>query len=939
MSATILTADLQLDLAASFRVVGGLVREGLSERTHATVEIASVEDLDFRPLLTTEVVLEVSGIEDRKWTLRLGGAALLDEKDGSYRYQLDLYDAPWLLGFSKATRKYRNRSAQEIVTQLLDEHGVPYLWQLSGETPVRKYCAQYDETNLAFMERLLESEGIFYSFDQSGTMLLADTSTAAPRLDQSAPFELIASDQALDQGDVGIFELFRCAQVQSGGTTLADYSWKTPKVNLRESAFDEVDTDLERYEYPAGYRKPDQGQRLAKLRLEALRAEARRIEGQSTIPRFGPAVGFAFGGHTGKQFEGEFVLVHVEHRFRMGEFEALLPELAAIEGYANRFRAISRTVPYRPPLRAPRPTVHGSHTATVRGPAGEDIHTDTHGRFRAQLHWDREALGNDEDSRWFRKLQEVSTSMNLARTGWEMFITHIDGDPDRPIGLGRAINGEAVPVYSLPANMNVMAIKTPSSPATGGYNELSLDDTMDKQLFSLQMEKDYDALVKNDQGVTIGNNSLHNVGTDFDRQVTGNQSIAIGANSSGTVGEDQKINVQGNTSMTIGGTMEVKLASGSTIRIDCNDTEIVGGLRLTVAGSFAVPDLGAMAESAARTFAGRASPGAAALMERYEQLQNLPSSAQEVSDLALSKGQGYVDQLTGKAGDLAEQAGKDAGKAAWDALKEGWSDDDTDLGDAISGAAGSGWGSLEGSLDTGIDGMTSELQSIGTELQGLIPTQDKIGGYLDGLKKDFNSLLPTDKSIQAGAQEALSEMTGGLSESLTAGNWDLALQQSIDMFCTGGISRQAKYLTLKMVGGAYVIGSVGKTEWTAGKLYAETVGGVKLTGSIKNINQSVDGLHTVTVGGAMMLSAGTTISISAATSAISVGGSATISSDGPVNIKSSGAAVKLAGDGGLLAKGGGAKAQLSPGSITFTGALSLEADGDIIVIGGKADST
>ena len=58
--------------------------------------------------------------------------------------------------------------------------------------------------------------------------------------------------------------------------------------------------------------------------------------------------------------------------------------------------------------------VAGTHTAMVRGPAGEEIHTDKYGRCRVQLHWDREAVGTDEDSRWVRKCQESATSMNLG---------------------------------------------------------------------------------------------------------------------------------------------------------------------------------------------------------------------------------------------------------------------------------------------------------------------------------------------------------------------------------------------------------------------------------------------------------------------------------------------------------------------------------------------
>ena len=132
----------------------------------------------------------------------------------------------------------------------------------------------------------------------------------------------------------------------------------------------------------------------------------------------------------------------------------------------------------------------GTHTAMVRGPSGEEIHTDAAGRFRAQFHWDREATGTDADSRWIRYLQETATSQTLARTGWEVFVGYVDGDPDRPVGLGRAINGAMPPTYAQPASKNVMSLKTPSSPSTGGFNELKLDDSAGAQLMSLRAEKD-----------------------------------------------------------------------------------------------------------------------------------------------------------------------------------------------------------------------------------------------------------------------------------------------------------------------------------------------------------------------------------------------------------------------------------------------------------------
>ena len=52
-----------------------------------------------------------------------------------------------------------------------------------------------------------------------------------------------------------------------------------------------------------------------------------------------------------------------------------------------------------------------------------------------------------------------------------------------------------------------------------------------------------------------------------------------------------------------------------------------------------------------------------------------------------------------------------------------------------------------------------------------------------------------------------------------------------------------------------------------------------------------------------------------------------------------GASVSLDGAASLLLHGGGAEAQLSPGSISFTGGLELDAGTDVVIGGGKVDVT
>jgi uncharacterized protein involved in type VI secretion and phage assembly len=73
--------------------------------------------------------------------------------------------------------------------------------------------------------------------------------------------------------------------------------------------------------------------------------------------------------------------------------------------WTTRATAVPAPEPYRPPLRTPRPKVHGIQSAIVVGPPGQEIHTDEHGRVRVQFLWDREGKLNEHSSCWLRVSQ------------------------------------------------------------------------------------------------------------------------------------------------------------------------------------------------------------------------------------------------------------------------------------------------------------------------------------------------------------------------------------------------------------------------------------------------------------------------------------------------------------------------------------------------------
>lgn len=595
MSSTLNTVDVKLDLAVDepYSIVSCRITEGISELTHAIIELSSTKDIDFSKVLQGDAVLQTiqNGLPDRKWTLKVGRAGFVDVKEGSLRYRVDLFPHLWLLRHTLNTRKFRMMSSTDIVSKVLDEDHVKHEWR-AASTDVRKYCVQYRESNLDFVFRLLEFEGIYYTFDDDGVMLLGDTSFASPTVEGNSHFELLEHAMGLQGGELGVHELRRGARVCSGGASVNDFNWKKPNTSLLKSAFADKDSELETYNYPEGYRRPDQGDRLSKLRLEAHRVPANYVHGTGNVTQFGAGRVFSFGNAGGAQFAGEYLLVSVRHEVYDPAYgERAVAELRSKADneqttYQNVFKGIPRNVPFRPEVKTPHPEVQGSHSVMVRGPSGEEIHTDVFGRFRAQMHWDREAKQTDEDSRWLRFLQESTSTMQFARVGWEVNVAYVNGDPDRPIGLSRDINGEMVPAYQQPAHMNWMTIKTPTSPAKpNGYNEIRLKDTAGEMQFDIKAERDYVTVVKNDRTETIGNDETHTVGEGCERNVLHDQMIKIGNNSKTTVSANLSEVIKADRQKTVKGNEELDIGFTLKNRTTGDDTEIVIGSRMCKTGT------------------------------------------------------------------------------------------------------------------------------------------------------------------------------------------------------------------------------------------------------------------------------------------------------------------------------------------------------------------
>ncbi|WP_188635913.1 type VI secretion system tip protein TssI/VgrG, partial [Halopseudomonas pertucinogena] len=104
------------------------------------------------------------------------------------RYRITLIPRLAYLQHAANQRIFQHLSVPQIIARVLNDHGIQsdaFQFQLGSEYPERDYCTQYDESDLHFIQRLCEEEGIHYHFrhSQDGHLLVfGDDQTVFPRL-------------------------------------------------------------------------------------------------------------------------------------------------------------------------------------------------------------------------------------------------------------------------------------------------------------------------------------------------------------------------------------------------------------------------------------------------------------------------------------------------------------------------------------------------------------------------------------------------------------------------------------------------------------------------------------------------------------------------------------------------------------------------------------
>ncbi|MBR0654360.1 type VI secretion system Vgr family protein [Plastoroseomonas arctica] len=490
-------------------------------------------------------------------------------------WQAEVVPALWFLSRKADCRIFQNMTAVQVLEKMFKAHGVQFTDKRTNATyPTMKYCVQYRETAFDFVSRLMEEFGIFYWHEfeaKKHTLVFSDVNIKAKMMKpDTVTYGGVASGEKLDW-------LTRDIDFRSGAFAMRDFNFKTPGTMMaaREPTSLAVPrmSDHEVFDYPGRYQTPSRGSAVARLRIEAEEAHFSTLSGGGDTKSF--AAGCRVNIDDSVVNENKLHLItEVRHSARDTSF--WVKSGGHDSHYKNEFAAIEATVPYRPLRLTPRPMVMGPQTATVTGPPGSEIHTDEFGRVKVRFHWDRNPDGHSDTnpSCWVRVSQGWAGKnwgmMHIPRVGHEVVVDFLEGDPDRPLVVGRVYNNENMPPWTLPANKTQSGIMSRSTLGGGAANAniFRFEDKKGSEQILLHAEKNLDTEVENDETHWVGHDRTTTIDHDDKLLVKNNLTTEVNANKKTTVGGNFEETITGNEKRTVSGKVDETVTGNYTMTVN-----------------------------------------------------------------------------------------------------------------------------------------------------------------------------------------------------------------------------------------------------------------------------------------------------------------------------------------------------------------------------------
>ncbi len=542
--------------------------------------------------------------------------AVQDEGSNADRrvFELTLASRLWLLEQRAHWRFFQDLDALAVVREVLRGAGL-YLGDAlvdlvpPGSLSPYECRTQFGETDLAFVRRLLDDEGLAYAFahgDGAERLVIFDPTAQqalarVPTLD-GGPVPVLG-DAGATASIESVYRVDHTLSIATEAVTLREHDLTRPFTPIEASSARGAQLPaLTRHEYPArfnlvrvdaatGTHPPVATARAATLRQQRLRAATAVVHGTATVTGMIPGAIVTFEEDEERELAGTHLVTRVSHVGQCPEVYGAGAPSRAEARYANHFEVVPTAAVYRTTPRQ-RPVALAPQCAIVVAPDGsrEEICTDRLGRVLVRFAWDATSHGPHElPSCWLRVSQAwAGAAMGVSfipRVGMEVVVHFLDGDPDRPFVAGYLHNAASLPPAELPSQKTRSVIRTQSVPHDGGFNELAFEDHAGREEVSLRAQRDlrehvlheHHTRVESNRVSMVGGAEQRYVGRDSSTAVRGSARVEVGGSATRQVHADETTDVGGRLTMTVRRSASVHVNETHQLTTDDGASIEVGG--------------------------------------------------------------------------------------------------------------------------------------------------------------------------------------------------------------------------------------------------------------------------------------------------------------------------------------------------------------------------
>jgi type VI secretion system secreted protein VgrG len=576
-------------------------------------DIISPLEIDLQPHLGKPASLSV--LEDGELLRNFHGLVTageyVKETQAGHHYRLSIRPWTFYLDQNRQMAIYQDKTVVQIVKQVIEGAGIPdvdYTRLVLPRVP-RAYTVQYRESDFAFVSRLLEEEGIYYFFqhDADRHIMVLCEGPASHQPGKPAQLKYNANSVSVftadsksrfgSQGDYLQTWVERVASTAEARVTVRDFDFESPDQPLSAEAAGEgahPRDDREIFVYPGRYTRENTGRsdqektgrERGQALLDAQRSDRRTFSGTSQSAGLTTGFRVDLADHPAGRMNASYLITGAEHSIASESYRSGKQDDE--DSFNVKFEAIPADTVFRPRPATPRPRVQGLESAIVTGPAGETIYTDEYGRVKVRFHWDRADTPGERSTCWIRVSQTGGLgNVILPRVGHEVLVDFLDGDPDRPLIVGRVFNKAHMPAYELPANKTRAVWRTLTYGSSGSYpeaealdsgsnrtsNEIRFEDQGGQEELFIHAERDMNSRVRFDESRHVGHNQERRVGLD--------RSTTIGRDEGKEIGRDRGTHVIGKDNLLVDGSLSIESKTSITLRVG-NSVVAIGPNGITI---------------------------------------------------------------------------------------------------------------------------------------------------------------------------------------------------------------------------------------------------------------------------------------------------------------------------------------------------------------------